>query len=68
MGLFRRARKNRDKPAVELPVEQTRVEVQVDAPRREVTAEARPDPDQPGWGRTLGQAIGKGREDPVRQE
>jgi hypothetical protein len=35
---------------------------------REVTAEARPDPDQPGWGRTIGQAIGKAREDRAGRE
>jgi len=26
---------------------------------RETTAESRPDPDRPGWGRTIGQQIGK---------
>jgi hypothetical protein len=35
---------------------------------REVTAEARPNPDQPGWGRTIGKAIGKAREDRTGQE
>lgn len=36
---------------------------QAKAVRREVTAEARPDPDRPGWGRIIGQSIGKPRED-----
>jgi hypothetical protein len=31
--------------------------------RREVSVEERPDPDQPGWGRAIGQAIGKAREE-----
>jgi hypothetical protein len=38
-------------------------EAQPEVPRREVTAEARPNPDQPGWGRALGQQIGRARED-----
>jgi hypothetical protein len=69
MGLFRsRARKNREKAAAELLKEQTRtVEAPAEAARREVTAETRPDPDQPGWGRTIGQAIGKAREDRAGQ-
>jgi hypothetical protein len=31
-------------------------------------AETRPDPDQPGWGRTIGQAISKAREESSSQE
>jgi hypothetical protein len=64
MGLFRsRARKNREKAAAELLEEQSRaVNAQAEVARREVTAEARPNPDQPGWGRVIGQEIGKGRE------
>jgi hypothetical protein len=65
MRLFRgRAKKNRERAAAELLEEQTRtVKAQPEVSRREVTAEARPDPDQPGWGRTIGQEIGKARED-----
>jgi hypothetical protein len=73
MGLFRiRARKNREKAAaalaaeeavVKLPAEQTAPSAPAEAARREVTAETRPNPDQPGWGRIAGQAIGKARED-----
>jgi hypothetical protein len=70
MGLFRsRARKNREKAAAaELLPEQTRtVAAPPETARREVIAEARPNPDQPGWGRTIGQAIGKAREDHADQ-
>jgi hypothetical protein len=65
MGLFRnRARKKREKAASGLVEEQTTtVTPQPEVARREVTAEARPNPDQPGWGRTIGQQIGKARED-----
>ena len=68
MGLFRsRGQKIREKVVAELvPSEQTRAvtaQAEAEAARREVTAEARPNPDQPGWGRTLGQQIGKARED-----
>ena len=60
MGFFRsRAGKKREK-AAKLLEDQTRAaEAQAERARREVTAEARPNPDQPGWGRTIGQAIGK---------
>ncbi len=70
MGLFRnRARKNRQKAAAELLEQQTRtVEAQAEAARREVTAEARPNPDQPGWGLAIGQEIGKAREDRASHE
>ena len=55
MGLFRGgAGKDRDKPAAGLPDEQTRtVKAQPGVAPREVKREARPDPDQPGWGRTV---------------
>lgn len=64
MGLFRRrAKKNDDKAAVDVLKEQTTTaEADVAVARREVTAEERPNPDQPGWGRTIGQEIGRGRE------
>jgi hypothetical protein len=70
MGLFRsRARKNREKAAAEFLKEQARtVKAQGKVARREVTAEARPNPDQPGWGRIIGQEIGKAREDRASQE
>ena len=70
MGLLRsRARKNREKAAAELLKEQTRtVRAQREVARREVTAEARPNPDKPGWGLTIGQEIGKAREDRASQE
>jgi hypothetical protein len=65
MGLFRsRARRNRQqvvaKPLEEQP---SAVTAQAEVTRRDVTPEARPDPDQPGWGRTIGQAIGKARDE-----
>ena len=67
MGLFRsKASKKREKAAAMLLEEQTRSPAQV--VRREVTAEARPNPDQPGWGRTMGRAIGKAREDRAGQD
>ena len=55
MGLFRgRAGKNREQAAAGLPNEQTRtVEAQPVAGPREVKREARPNPDEPGWGRTI---------------
>lgn len=54
MGLFRRAEKNREKAAAELPHEQTRtVKAQPGFAPREVKREARPNPDEPGWGRTI---------------
>ena len=55
MGLFRsRAGNNREKAAAELPNEQTRtVKAQPVVAPREVKREARPDPDKPGWGRTI---------------
>ena len=55
MDLFRgRAGKNREKAAAGLPDGQTRtVKAQPGVAPREVKREARPDPDQPGWGRTV---------------
>ena len=63
MGLFRsRARKNRETTTVELPAEPTAtVTAPAEVTRREVTAETRPNPDRPGWGRSIGQEIGKAR-------
>jgi len=64
MGLFRsRARKAREKAAAELLETQVKAAKPEDAPRREVTAKARIDPDQPGWGRVIGQEIAKAREE-----
>lgn len=64
MGIFRRrAWKNREKAAAELLKEPTTAEADVEVARREVTAEERPDPDQPGWGRAIGWEIGRTRED-----
>jgi hypothetical protein len=70
MGLFRSmARKKHEKAAAELLKEQTRTaNAQAQVARREVTAEERPNPDQPGWGQTIGQQIGKAREDRPSQE
>ena len=70
MGLFRsRARQKREKAAAKLLEEQIRAaKAQADVARRKVTAEARPNPDQPGWGRAIGQAIGKAREDRASQD
>ena len=49
-----RAGNNRTKAAAELPNEQTRtVKAQPVVAPREVKREARPDPDKPGWGRTI---------------
>lgn len=62
MGLFRR--KNRRQQAVEAPGQQAGSDpAQTTVTRRNVTPEARPNPDQPGWGLTAGQAIGKARQD-----
>jgi hypothetical protein len=70
MSLFRRrAKKNREKAAAGLLTEQTSTaEAQAEAARPEVTAEARPNPDQPGWGRIIGQEIGRSREEHASQE
>ena len=55
MGLFSgRARENRGRAAAELPDEQARmVQAQPQVAPREVKREARPNPDQPGWGSTI---------------
>jgi hypothetical protein len=55
MGLFRSgAGKNREKAPAQFPTEQTRtVQAQPQVGPREVKREARPDPDKPGWGRTI---------------
>ena len=70
MGLFRRrAKKNRETAAAEPLMEQnTTVKAQTEVAPREATAEARPDPDQPGWGETIGQQIGKARGERASQE
>jgi hypothetical protein len=70
MGLFRRrAKKNREKAAAELLTEQnTTAKAQTEVAPREAAAEARPDPDQPGWGETIGQQIGKARGERASQE
>jgi len=55
MGLFRgRAGTNREEAAAGLPHEQTMtVKAQPGVVPREVKREARPNPDQPGWGRNI---------------
>jgi hypothetical protein len=55
MGLFRsRAGQDREKAAAGLPDEQTgAVKAQPEAAPREVKREARPNPDKPGWGRSI---------------
>jgi len=70
MGLFRsRARKKREKAAAGLLEDQARTaEAQREVTRREVTAEARPNPDQPGWGQAIGQEIGKARANRASQD
>ena len=70
MGLFRRrAKKNRENAAAE-PVQQQSATATAPAevPAREATAEARPNPDQPGWGESIGLQIGKTREGRASQE
>jgi hypothetical protein len=70
MGLFRsRAKKKLEKAAAELPREPARTaKAQAESVRREVTAEARPNPDEPGWGQAIGQQIGKARGDRASRE
>ena len=55
MGVFRSgAGNNREEAAAEFANEQTRtVKAQPVVVPREVKREARPDPDKPGWGRTI---------------
>jgi hypothetical protein len=69
MGLFRsRGRKNRGKAAALLNEQTSAPEALPEVARREVNAEERPNPDQPGWGQTLGQEIGRARENRARRE
>ena len=70
MGLFRRrVKKDRGKAAAELLKEQSgTAKRQTEVAPREATAEARPNPDQPGWGETIGQQISKAREERVGPE
>jgi hypothetical protein len=69
MGLFRRARKKREHAPTGLPEQLTAASTAPvetapeEVVRRDVIPEARPNPDQPGWGRALGEAIGKSRVD-----
>jgi hypothetical protein len=66
MGLFRRRdKKNREKSEAGLLKEQTSA---AEAARPEVTTEERPNPDQPGWGRILGEEIGRARENRASQK
>jgi len=68
-GLFRgRARKDREEAAGLLKEQAETVKAPPEVARGEVKFEARPNPDNPGWGRTLGQEIGKAREDRASQE
>jgi hypothetical protein len=70
MGLFgKRRRQKHDKAAAEVLQTETSAPAPALAPaeqaagaRREVAAEQRPDPDRPGWGRTIGGEIGKSRQ------
>jgi hypothetical protein len=71
MRLFhRRASKRRDKGEAQLVQERTSPANAggAEAAGQHRPAEARPDPDQPGWGRTIGQAISKAREESASQE
>lgn len=66
MGLFgRRAKKKREKAAAELEKAQAMAAPvpQAAAVRRDVTPKARVNPDQPGWGMTIGQEIAKARQE-----
>jgi hypothetical protein len=68
MGLFRRRdKKNREKAEAGFLKEQTSA-AEAQAARPEVTTEARPNPDQPGWGRILGEEIGRARENRASQK
>lgn len=70
MGLFRGGTaKEPVKAATGLLEEQTRtVPAQPVAARREVKREARPDPNKPGWGLTIGEEFTKARNDRASQE
>lgn len=70
MGLFRgRAGEEREKAAAGLLEEQAKtVKAQPEVAPREVKREARPDPNKPGWGLTIGQEISRARGDRASQE
>src|SRR5262249_37139168 len=69
VGLFRgRATKDREEAAEPLKEQARTVEAPAEVVRGEVKFEARPNPDNPGWGRTVGQEIGKAREDRASPE
>jgi len=70
MGLFRRRRRQKHgKAEAELPETETRTAPgQSAGTRREVAAEQRPDPDQPGWGRAIGGEIGRTRQNRPSQD
>ena len=69
VGLFRGRAGNDREEAAGLLTEQARtVEAPAEVARRAVQFEARPDPDHPGWGRAVGQEIGKARQDRASQE
>jgi hypothetical protein len=69
MGLFhRRAKKNREKAAELLKEQSTTGKAQTEVAPREAVGEARPDPDRPGWGESIGQQIGKTRQERASQE
>jgi hypothetical protein len=70
MGLFhRRGKKNREKAAAELLKDQSTTDKsQTKVAPREAAGEARPDPDQPGWGEAIGQQIGRTREERASQD
>ena len=70
MGLFhRRVKKNREKAAAELLKDQSTTDKsQTKVAPREAAGEARPDPDQPGWGEAIGQQIGRTREERASQD
>jgi hypothetical protein len=54
----------------EVPAEtaEAPAEVPTEVAPRAVTAEARPNPDQPGWGETIGRQIGQAREGRASQQ
>ena len=77
MGFFRSAieffrggaRKHRDEGAAELLDQQAAtVTAQPAVAGREVKREARPNPNKPGWGLSIGQEVGKGRDDGASRE
>jgi hypothetical protein len=70
MGFLRsRARKKREKAAAEhLEAQAKAAKPQAEVARREVTAKPRLDPDQPGWGRAIGQEMAKARQERGSQQ